>query len=226
MQGGGHISGWSVSGGKAEELEAVLNALTFSEGGGAALAVADGNHSLATAKLCWERAKAGLTDEQRKTHRARYALAELVNIYDSSIRIEPIHRVIAGTDVSGFASFVEERLLRAEKEGKSVRIKAGSADGEREVSVSGLSAGQIIDAADKMIAEYLAEYSGSVDYIHDDESAVEMGSRPGCAYLMLPAVEKEEIFEMVKRKELFPKKSFSIGSAREKRYYLECRRIK
>ena len=65
-----------------------------------------------------------------------------------------------------------------------------------------------------------------VAVVHDDASSVEAGSRPGCAYILLPAVEKKDIFETVKKKELFPKKSFSIGNAREKRYYLECRKIR
>ena len=113
-----------------------------------------------------------------------------------------------------------------EKHGAERRLTIGSASGERSIAVTGLTVAQLIDAADGIIAEYLDEHSGAVDYVHDDASAVEAGSWPGCAYILLPAVERKDIFEVVRRKELFPKKSFSIGNAREKRYYLECRKIR
>ena len=223
MQGGGSICGWSVSGEKAAVLELSLNKMAGTCG---SLAVGDGNHSLATAKLCWDRMKQGLIEAERETHCARYALAELVNVYDSGIRIEPIHRVISGSEVSGFGAFAEKRFRALEKHGAERRLTIGSASGERSIAVTGLTVAQLIDAADGIIAEYLDEHSGAVDYVHDDASAVEAGSRPGCAYILLPAVERKDIFEVVRRKELFPKKSFSIGNAREKRYYLECRKIR
>ncbi len=226
MQGGGHISGWSVSGQKAAELEDDMNAPASSRETGPAFAVGDGNHSLATAKLCWDRLKESLTVAERETHPARFALAEFVNVYDGGIRIEPIHRVIFGSEVSGFCDYAEEFFKAISKEGKAREIKVGSAGCEKMFTVSGLSVSQIIAAADKMIGGYLKEHGGTADYIHDNATAVEMGSRPGSAFVLLPAVEKGEIFEVARRKELFPKKSFSIGNAREKRYYLECRKIK
>lgn len=225
MQDGGHIKGWSVSGEKAAETERELNGLVSAEGTGA-LAMGDGNHSLATAKLFWERIKSGLTDTEAETHPARYALAELVNIYDSGIRIEPIHRVISGSDVSDFTAFAGEHFAAFRRNGGEHLLRTGSAADECTIGISGLTVGQIVEETDRMIAEYLKEHGGAVDYIHDDETAVGMGRHPGCAFVLLPAVEKEEIFDTVKRKELFPKKCFSIGSAREKRYYLECRKIR
>lgn len=225
MQGGGRIAGWSVSGAKAEALEETLNAL-LSGGTGASLAVGDGNHSLATAKLCWDRIKESLSETEKETHPARYALAELVNVYDSGIRIEPIHRVLFGTDASGFCTCAEAFFRAMNKEGKAYELKVGSAVGEQTLTVAGIPVGRIIEEADRMIADFLKEHGGTVDYIHDEASAVEKGCMPGSAYLLLPAVEKEDIFETVRRKELFPKKSFSIGSAREKRYYLECRKFR
>ena len=224
MQGGGHISGWSVSGQKAAELEDDMNAPASSRETGPAFAVGDGNHSLATAKLCWDRLKESLTVAERETHPARYALAELVNVYDSGIRIEPIHRVIFGSDVSGFCEYAEEYFKAISKKGKTRGIRVGTSACDRTFTVSGLSVGQIIAAADSMIADYLREHGGSLDY--DDATALEMGRKPGSAFLLLPAVEKGDIFETARRKELFPKKSFSIGNAREKRYYLECRKIR
>ena len=225
MQGGGRIAGWSVTGEKAGELERSLNRLIGTEEG-AALAVGDGNHSLATAKLCWDRIRTGLSDKEAETHPARYSLAELVNVYDSGIDIEQIHRVVSGTDPSAFEAFAESYFLPFADTGAERGITVGACGVERRIKLSGLSAGQIIEAADVMISEYLKQHPGELDYIHDEGSALELGQKPGSAYVLMPAVEREDIFETVKRHELFPKKSFSIGSAREKRYYLECRKIK
>ena len=186
----------------------------------------DGNHALATAKLCGDWIKTGLTAAEAENHPARFALAELVNIYDGGIGIEPIHRVITGSNVSGFGKFAEEFFGQIGEEGEARELTVGSANYEYKTAVTGLSVGQMIGASDMMIAEYLKEHGGAVDYIHDEETAVEMGRKPQSAFILLPAVEKQEIFEAVRSKELFPKKSFSIGSAREKRYYLECRRIR
>ncbi len=226
MQRGGHIKGRAISGEKARELERLLNEPFDSEAPGAVLAVGDGNHSLATAKLCWERRKAGLTEEEKRTHKARFALVELVNLFDGGIHIEPIHRVVSGTDAAGFVAFAEKSFQAIGRDGAERAVTVGTGSGSRTLPVRGLSPAQTVDAADRMIAEYLKEHGGAVDYIHDEASAVETGSRPDSAYILLPAVEKEEIFEVVRRKELFPKKCFSIGNAREKRYYLECRTIR
>ena len=222
IQDGGRIAGWSVTGEKAADLERGLNDLAGSE----ALAVGDGNHSLATAKLCWERIKTGLSNAEAQTHLARYALAELVNIYDSGIDIEPIHRVISGTDASAFEEFASDYFSSCSNAEGERWITVGSSISEQKIIMNGLTAGQIIESADRMISGFLKDHPGELDYIHDEESALELGRRHGSAYVLLPAVEREDIFDVVKRHELFPKKSFSIGSAREKRYYLECRRIR
>ena len=225
MQGGGHIRGRAISGEKARDLEKLLNEPFASGHRGAVLAVGDGNHSLATAKLCWERMKAGQSEEEKRTHKARFALVELVNLYDGGIHIEPIHRVISGTDVSGFAAYAEKAFRTIGRDGAERAVTVGTGSGGRTLQVSGLSAAQTVEAADQMLAAYIKDHGGAVDYIHDEASAVEAGSRPGSAYILLPAVEKEDIFEVVERNELFPKKSFSIGHAEDKRYYLECRKL-
>ena len=100
-----------------------------------------------------------------------------------------------------------------------------TAAGEETVAVPGLSIGELIGAAESFCVKYVCAHGGSIDYIHNDETAMDMGRKPGQAALLLPKMEKDELFSSVVRSGPFPKKSFSIGRAEEKRYYLECRKI-
>ena len=96
---------------------------------------------------------------------------------------------------------------------------------EKTLSVPGLSIGELIGVAETFCVDYVNRYGGSIDYIHNDETALDMGRKPGRAAILLPKMEKDELFPSVVRSGPFPKKSFSIGRAEEKRYYLECRKI-
>ena len=228
---GGHIRGWQIADAAADAVDACLDALTADAYAGddtpVIFAMGDGNHSLATAKKCWEELKPGLSEEERKSHPARYSLVELVNIHDPAITFEPIHRVIFGTDD---ASFSEE----AEAYFKSVSLPADrghqlrlvTAGGERSVLVTGRTIGEVIAAAEDFCRSYTGTHGGKVDYIHNDDTALGMGRTPGNAALLLPRMEKSELFSSVRASGPFPKKSFSIGHAEDKRYYLECRKIK
>ncbi len=134
----------------------------------------------------------------------RYALAEIVNIRDESITFEPIHRVLFNTDVSAFVEEFGSQIARIPEEEDYAAM---------------------IRRIDAFCSSYLSRYGGSVDYIHNDDSAIEMGSRNGCAALLLPALKKERLFECIVKNGPFPKKSFSIGHASDKRYYMECRKL-
>jgi len=92
--------------------------------------------------------------------------------------------------------------------------------------LSGLTIGQLIGEVDRFCAEYTAAHGGKVDYIHGDDVLRSLGERPGCGGILLPTMTKPELFPSVMRTGAFPKKSFSIGHARDKRYYLECRSLK
>ena len=78
---------------------------------------------------------------------------------------------------------------------------------------------------DRFCSDYLNRYGGTVDYIHNDDAALEMGSRENCAAILLPALDKSTLFDSIAKYGPFPKKSFSIGHAEEKRYYMECRKL-
>lgn len=234
MQGGGHIRGRSVTGAPAEQLLALFKDLEEQAEKRAAeqpgtqpvmLAVADGNHSLATAKHSWEQLKKTLPEEAWADHPARYALAELVNVYDEGVFIEPIHRILKKSETEGLPEFAEAYFRGVSHEGAEKTVTVGTADKRREITVRGLSAGDIVAQTDRMLELYMAQFGGEEDYIHDNASAEALGSEPGCAYVLLPAIDRSEIFATAEQGRVFPKKAFSIGNARDKRYYLECRRI-
>ena len=217
MLGGGRITGWRASGAEAEDIQAALDSLgdptlqrekygPAAANGPLTLAVGDGNHSLAAAKRWWERLRESLSPELRETHPARYALVELCNLHEPALDFEPIHRLILNTDDAAF-----EAELSARRGGWEA---------------PGLTLGERVAAADRFCADYIAAHGGRLDYIHGDDTVRELGSRPGCGAVLLPPVEKDGLFLSVLTNGVLPRKSFSMGHAEDKRYYLECRAIR
>ena len=217
MLGGGHIAGWRVSGETKAAVQSALDALDnaalqrekygdAAENGKLTFAVGDGNHSLAAAKRFWEEKRKTLPENERETDPARFALVEIENIHEPSLDFEPIHRVIFDTDTSAFAA--EFTAHRTEWEAKNKTL------GER------------VAAAESFCRAYIAAHGGYIDYIHGDDTARSLGEKPNCAAVLLPPVEKSGLFLSVLKNGALPKKSFSMGNARDKRYYLECRKIR
>lgn len=217
MLGGGHIAGWRVSGETKAAVQSALDALDnaalqrekygdAAENGKLTFAVGDGNHSLAAAKRFWEEKREALPENERETDPARFALVEIENIHEPSLDFEPIHRVIFDTDASAFAA--EFTAHRTEWEAKDKTL------GER------------VAAAESFCRAYIAAHGGYIDYIHGDDTARSFGEKPNCAAVLLLPVEKSGLFLSVLKNGALPKKSFSMGNARDKRYYLECRKIR
>lgn len=217
MLGGGHIAGWRVSGETKAAVQSALDALDnaalqrekygdAAENGKLTFAVGDGNHSLAAAKRFWEEKRETLPENERETDPARFALVEIENIHEPSLDFEPIHRVLFDTDTSAFAAEFTARRTEWEAEDKTL--------GER------------VAAAESFCRAYIAAHGGYIDYIHGDDTARSLGEKPNCAAVLLPPVEKSGLFLSVLKNGALPKKSFSMGNARDKRYYLECRKIR
>ncbi len=236
MAGGGHIRGWRICGDDAEALGCKLDALSgdavlkekYGENCGAPViyAMGDGNHSLAAAKLYWQEVREGLSEVERESHPARYALVELVNIHSEAIGFEPIHRLIYDSDAADLIASAEHFFAGALAASGGHAVTFLTAGKERTVRIAGLTIGQLIGEIDRFCTEYTAAKGGKVDYIHGDDVLQSLGKRPGCGGILLPTMTKPELFPSVMRTGAFPKKSFSIGHARDKRYYLECRRLK
>lgn len=216
MLGGGHIRGSRVTGEAAERLTAALEAPE----GSVRFAMGDGNHSLAAAKRCWEQIKRNLPEQELETHPARYALAEIVNIHDEAVTFEPIHRVLLETVPRGFIEEAAARLPRGK--GQAVTLLAGRREMEIE---TGMPLGALVALVDELLGDWRREHGGEPDYIHGDEEARALGGKPSSVGVLLPRLEKAELFPYITEHGPYPKKSFSIGHARDKRYYLECRAI-
>ena len=216
MLGGGHIRGSRVTGEAAERLTAALEAPE----GSVRFAMGDGNHSLAAAKRCWEQIKRNLPESELETYPARYALAEIVNIHDEAVTFEPIHRVLLETVPRGFIEEAAARLPRGK--GQAVTLLAGRREMEIE---TGMPLGALVALVDELLCDWRREHGGEPDYIHGDEEARALGGKPSSVGVLLPRLEKAELFPYITEHGPYPKKSFSIGHARDKRYYLECRAI-
>ncbi len=237
MDGGGHITGTRVCGDAAEKVQSELARLAepdylekrYALNGKAPVIIAmgDGNHSLATARLCWEKIRESLTRDEMENHPARYGLAELVNIHDPSIAFEPIHRVLFETDPKSYFEEAKDYFKGVSKQGSTAhKIILAYGGKTEEICVTGLTIGSLIAVSQQFCLEYVNAHGGKLDYIHDDETALEMSRRENCAGLLLPSMDKNELFPSIMDSGVFPAKSFSIGPARDKRYYLECRKIK
>lgn len=231
MQDGGSITGWLVADTEklakaAEKLgdEAVLQRKYGSADNAIVFAMGDGNHSLAAAKRHWEKVKKTLPESEYETAPARYALAELVNIHDAAITFEPIHKVVFDTEPETF--FAEAKAFFADNIGEGRSIDLVTGEGIERLNISGLTIGELIGKCEDFCKAFTERHGGYIDYIHGDCECVEMSQRFGCAGILLPRMEKSELFSSVMKSGPFPKKSFSIGHGNDKRYYLECREIR
>ena len=230
MEGGGHITGWLVDGEAAEEFNRTLEEYTATVGEKyvgidavpVVFAVGDGNHSLATAKSCYEELKAAHPGEDLSNHPARYALVELENIHDDAMVFEPIHRVIFNTDVEKLLGELENTWCA--EGGFEVKWYSNGKTGTLclDRSKSELAVG----ALQSFLDQYLKENAGDIDYIHDDDALIEFAQKENAVGFLLPAMEKSQLFRGIMSDGILPRKTFSMGHSREKRYYIEARKIK
>ncbi len=230
MEEGGHIRGWLVQGKEAEAFEARLAAYTATldekyaglPGVPMTFAVGDGNHSLATAKSCYEELKKANPDADMSSHPARYALVELENIHDEAQVFEPIHRIMTGLDVKKLLAAMESEICAPD--GFPVQWYSGEESGTLYLdrSRSQLAVG----ALQSYLDAYMKENPCDIDYIHGDDDLRELAKKDRSVGFLLPAMEKSQLFRGVIADGILPRKTFSMGHAREKRYYLEGRKIK
>lgn len=231
MMNGGHLKGWAVD--AAEDLAHVENALEkLLEKLGAdplLLAVGDGNHSLATAKAYWNEIRETLGEEERETHPARYALCEIVNIHDEALLFEPIHRVVTGADpeklMADWEKYAAERGMALDAaEGHTFTVVTGK--GDRQVTVGNPEGMIPCETIQKFLDDFLARNKGAeIDYIHGEQSLRNLASAEGAAGFLLPEIDKHSFFADVKKLGVLPRKTFSMGEADEKRFYMESHRI-
>ena len=214
---GGYIKGYLIN--DKTYIKNIQDALSSLEKNGIIALVGDGNHSLASAKLHWENVKKGLSVEKRENHSARYAMVELVNIYDEGIHFEPIHRVIYGAK----GDFLI-RLKQIVKGEYITRAYEGAEALEMSMSTNAIES---VKEVQGFIDEYVKENEGvSIDYIHGEESLKNICKEKGAIGIVLPKIKKNDFFKYASKYGIMPRKTFSIGEANEKRYYIEARKIK
>ena len=237
MEKGGQIAGYLLDKEQTEDVLTKMAALAdpdrfakyYNAEGYPVLtfAMGDGNHSLATAKACWEELKPTLSEAERETHPARYALIELTNLHDDSLEFEAIHRVLF--DVDG------EKLLNdyiaahpgahlGEGEGHQVTYILNGKKGV--VTVPNPTAQLEVGTLQAFLDTYLKENGGKIDYIHGEDVTEQLASQPNSIGFILPCMDKDQLFPTVIFDGALPRKTFSMGEAHDKRFYLEARKIK
>ena len=235
--GGGHLKGWKLSDAQTDAVADALEGLTAPEqmerkygmksSAPLLFAVGDGNHSLATAKTCYENLKKVTPESEWPNLPARYALVEVVNNHDDALQFEPIHRVLFGVE--------PEKVLEAflafypgahEGRGEGHTIAYTHAGGTGSITAPHPAVQLAVGTLQAFIDAYLKEHGGEVDYIHGDEVTDKLGAKPGNIGFKLPAMGKEQLFKTVMADGVLPRKTFSMGHAQDKRYYVEARKIK
>ncbi len=204
MEGGGRLKGFYLPDDLSEDVSELMHTR------GISFAVADGNHSVAAAKRFWEELKPTLSAEQLDFHPARFMLVELVNLYDESIVFRPIYRIVQNTDAEALMRLLQ-RELKGKWEGNIVHLA-----GKGPVPV---------ERCDALIERFVKEHGGTIDYIHGEEELFRLAAEAHTVGVMPRPLEKDDFFDYLDGGVNLPKKCFSIGEAREKRYYFEGREI-
>ena len=245
MERGGRIRGWALTQEQQEQIARALSALAEPEAFRARyglegdtpvllFAVGDGNHSLATAKECYERQKSITPPEQWDRLPARYALVELNNLHDDSLEFEPIHRVVFGVEPEKLLEALTAACPGAFRTRPEEPAPAGAHvlpylyGGQRGAVVVPQPQCQLpVGTLQSFLDQYLLQTPGSrVDYIHGADVVEQLSARPGTVGFLLPPMGKEALFPTVIRDGVLPRKTFSMGEAHDKRFYLEARRIR
>ncbi len=260
MMGGGHIKGYSIN--NKNLINSIINSISkladpkvfhnkynISKDTNILLyAVGDGNHSLATAKACWENIKPSLSKKEMETHPARFALVELVNVYDEGLIFEPIHRILFNVDVQdmikNMTSYFSQQgsnlcykffksktdlstyLENINKENSHL-IPFISEDKYGVIIVKNPTHNIEVGTLQTFLDFYISNNEQvQIDYIHGEDIIELLAVKPNNIGFLLPPMDKHDLFKTVILDGVLPRKTFSMGDAEEKRFYLECRKIK
>lgn len=242
MLGGGRVTGWAIE--RPDDVGAVADALERLADSAPQdpllFAIGDGNHGFATAKTWWDEIRTTLSESERATHPARFALVEIENIHDPGLRFEPINRVLFGLTRADFdaelarhcGGFQVETVERPEVAGladdqsSGQRFGLADTDGASIYTLTDpegpLAVGTVQRALDALVDAEMCE----VDYIHGADVAADLASEPGNVAVFLPEFDKSTFFDAIRAEGTLPRKTFSLGDAADKRYYLEARRLR
>ena len=252
MQGSGHLRGYGVSDALEGQIVAALRKLAqpdvFAANYGIGknkpvllFAMGDGNHSLATAKAVWEKMK----PQVGLDHPARYALVEIENVHDEGLEFEPIHRVLFGLKKNIYAamqdyfgaSFSHTPVVDAQKMIAQVDQVSGPKQAIGIISDGGWPTYGVIEISQPSsnlpvgtLQAFLDTFmkdggADKIDYVHGEEVVCQLGAQAGNAGFYVPGMDKSDLFKTVILDGALPRKTFSMGEAKEKRFYMEARKI-
>lgn len=216
---GGHIRGYQIF--DTDPITEKFYDLIEDENDPILAVVGDGNHSLATAKAHWENVKKQLIPEQQKDHPARFAMVEIVNIYDSGLEFEGIHRVLFNVK----DDFLIDLFHAVDKDAETWVYTKELGKEEFYIPKSTAEAYEQIQG---FIDRYMKHHPHvTIDYIHGEDELIRVcKANPNAVGIKMPTLAKKDLFPFIQTGKVLPRKSFSMGSATAKRYYLESRRIK
>jgi len=252
MLGSGHLSGYALENEEIrQQVMGVLNALidpeTFAnkynlkpgEYEPLLFAMGDGNHSLATAKSIWEKIK----PKVGMYHPARYAMVEIENLHDPVLVFEPIHRLIFDIKkdiIEAMADFWGEKIQIKDMPSKEAMIKIVddavepwhqigmiTPEGYKLIEVHEPEDNLPVGTLQRFLDNFLEDGGAAdIDYVHGTKILIKKGTQTGNAGFYVPGMDKSDLFKTVILDGALPRKTFSMGEAKEKRFYMECRRIK
>lgn len=235
MKNGGHIKGYKLNGEVINEINTKLENLAdkdyfekkynVHDKGILLFAMGDGNHSLATAKACYENLKKTMSKEEYLNNPARYALVELVNLHSSALEFEAINRVVFDVDSK---KLVEElnKYYTINENGNGQEFELVTSNGVKKLYIENPKSNIAVGSIQIFLDEYLKYNSGKIDYIHGDDVTKELTLKGNNVGFIFKPMKKEELFRTVILDGALPRKTFSMGHSYDKRYYLEARKIK
>ncbi len=223
MCDGGSMTGYLMEDAQQTAFQSALTALL--EGKELQFAMGDGNHSLATAKACYEALKEAHPDEDLSQHPARYALVEIVNLHSDALQFEAIHRILQQTDTAALMAYLTETLGLSE-ETSDQPITVVQQGTQKTCYIHKPSSNLAVGSLQNALDAWLQEHAGKIDYIHGTETVERLAAQPDSIGFLLPDLHKSLLFPSVQKDGVLPRKTFSMGHAEDKRYYMECRCIR
>lgn len=235
MKNGGHVKGYLLNEETMDEVDKGLKELADKEVFAKKydvnnkevllFAMGDGNHSLATAKACYEKLKETMSEEEYLNNPARYALVELVNLHSLALEFEAINRVIFNTEPEKLLNSLKE-YYQINKDGNGQKIEVITNDVDEKWYIENPKSNIAVGSIQIFLDEYLKNNEGKIDYIHGEETTKNLAKQSGNVGFIFEAMPKNELFKTVILDGSLPRKTFSMGHSYDKRYYLESRKIK
>ena len=235
MQHGGSIKGYLLDEKAQEKIDEALAALAdpkafcekYSLENAPVLlyAMGDGNHSLATAKEFYEQLKKSEPDKDFSAHPARYALAEIVNLHSDALKFEAIHRLVYDVDCEKLLAELSKALGVSETEVSDQYTICSHSGSEKKLYFHNKSSNLSVGTLQNFLDGYIKENGGKIDYIHGADTVRSLAKKHGGLSFILPDMDKSQLFPTVIKDGALPRKTFSMGHAEDKRFYIEARKI-